>query len=323
MDPKHNQNFAVETLGDTPPPTPTAMASSAQALIKEIRAIHLTLSTLSSLAPGTQINALLTRLVDLCISPRADDFAEYVWRIEGVEELCGKLRSICAEAEGELERYWAQRIIESAPQSQSQSRPAPSALLALFPYHSNYISLSHLECSTLEAFLPTCSPICRPVPCSIAFLGSGPLPLTSFCVLDRYPEAVVYNIDRDADALRLSEQVSRKVGYEARMRFCCEDVSLGGKRETKRGWRDSEVVFLAALVGLDSVTKLSILRDLAQQLVPGTLVVARSARGLRRVLYPVLELSDNLQRIGFEILAEVHPWTKVVNSVVVLKVRER
>jgi nicotianamine synthase len=147
------------------------------------------------------------------------------------------------------------------------------------------------------------------------------LPLTSFCVSDRYPEAVVWNIDRDADALALSEQVAKRTGYVASMRFCCEDVSTGGAK--KGGWRDSEVVFLAALVGLDSATKLGILQDLASQLEPGTLVVARSARGLRRVLYPVLELGEELRRCGFEVLVEVHPWTKVVNSVVVLRVRER
>lgn len=40
------------------------------------------------------------------------------------------------------------------------------------------------------------------------------------------------------------------------------------------------------------------------------------------LLEQVLELSDNLQRIGFDMLVEVHPWTKVVNSVIVLRVRE-
>lgn len=35
----------------------------------------------------------------------------------------------------------------------------------------------------------------------------------------------------------------------------------------------------------------------------------------------VLELSEELQSCGFDILAIVHPWTEVVNSVVVLRVR--
>lgn len=35
----------------------------------------------------------------------------------------------------------------------------------------------------------------------------------------------------------------------------------------------------------------------------------------------ILELSEDLQSIGVEILAEVHPWTEVVNSVIVLRVK--
>jgi nicotianamine synthase len=46
-------------------------------------------------------------------------------------------------------------------------------------------------------------------------------------------------------------------------------------------------VFLAALVGMDNETKMGILGSLARKLKRGTLVVARSARGLRSVLYPV------------------------------------
>jgi nicotianamine synthase len=34
----------------------------------------------------------------------------------------------------------------------------------------------------------------------------------------------------------------------------------------------------------------------------------------------VLELENDLRGAGYEIMAVVHPWTKVVNSVVILKV---
>jgi nicotianamine synthase len=34
----------------------------------------------------------------------------------------------------------------------------------------------------------------------------------------------------------------------------------------------------------------------------------------------VLDVSGYLEELGFEMLVEVHPWTKVVNSVVVLRV---
>ena len=35
----------------------------------------------------------------------------------------------------------------------------------------------------------------------------------------------------------------------------------------------------------------------------------------------MLELSEELMAAGYEVLAEMHPWTEVVNSVVVLRVK--
>lgn len=87
------------------------------------------------------------------------------------------------------------------------------------------------------------------------------------------------------------------------MSFACEDASIESERPFgKHGavaaptyhrgfrdtiWNDFPVVFLAALVGTETSSKLTILASLSRKLNPGTLVVARSARGLRSVLYPV------------------------------------
>ena len=79
------------------------------------------------------------------------------------------------------------------------------------------------------------------------------------------------------------------------MSFSCEDVSVDASISidpiagiaTKTAWKGFQVVFLAALVGMDTQTKMGILASLAKKLEPGTLVVARSAQGLRSVLYPV------------------------------------
>lgn len=134
-----------------------------------------------------------------------------------------------------------------------------------------------MECSTIEAFLP--SP-----PSKIAFIGSGPLPLTSLCFLDRYPNAQVHNVDRDASALQVSESLCKRLGYGKRMSFACEDIT---EVSSNAEWQSCQVVFLAALVGTDTYTKLNILKSMVKKLVPGTLVVARSAQGMRSVLYPV------------------------------------
>lgn len=101
------------------------------------------------------------------------------------------------------------------------------------------------------------------------------------------------------------------------MTFSCEDISTS---TTNTAWQDLDVVFLAALVGMDSTEKLGMLQGLVKRLKPGTLIVARSARGLRSVLYPVLGLGEGVEESGCEVLVEVHPWGSVVNSVVVLRV---
>jgi nicotianamine synthase len=151
-------------------------------------------------------------------------------------------------------------------------------LLHTFPYYQNYVDLTRLECSTLEAFLLS-------APRRIAFIGSGPLPLTSMCMFDRYVDATVVNIDRDEAALMISSELCAILGYGARMSFACEDVSL--PRKQGPDWEVFDVVFLAALVGTSREDKVEILEGLVGRLKPGTLVVARSAQGLRSVLYPV------------------------------------
>lgn len=275
----------------TPPRTPTATSTSAYALFTEIQEIHTALSLLPSLAPGEKINALLTKLVQLCIAPHSTSFISSFFDIPGISSLCERLRPICAAAEGELERYWAGRMCLEAI-----ALPAPNAeaLLGLFPYYQNYIDLSAIECSVLSAFLPTSTP---PSPRKFAFIGSGPLPLTSLCMLDRFPNSTIHNIDRDEGALKLSQELCEKLGYSG-MSFGCEDVT---HPSSATDWKAFDVIFLAALVGMDTGSKLSILSSLAARMRPGALIVARSARGLRSVLYPVRKrIQTRYQKLAWE-----------------------
>lgn len=57
--------------------------------------------------------------------------------------------------------------------------------------------------------------------------------------------------------------------------------------EEEIDWETFDVVFLAALVGMSSADKVGILAWLKRRLRKGSLIVARSAWGLRAVLYPV------------------------------------
>lgn len=280
----HCADLAPQNL--TPPRTPTDITSAAHKLHSQIRDIHTSLMALPNLAPGSQINSLLTHLVNLCTIPYSASFTTSFFSIANCSELCSSLRPICGAAEGELENYWALKILAEAKarkQLQNPDNPADSIdtsqhLLAAFPYYQNYLDLSRLECSTLEGFLS------HP-PTNVAFIGSGPLPLTSICMLDRFPDASVCNIDRDAGALRVSQKLCQELRYGERMSFVCEDIAFPSTNGTD--WFSFQVVFLAALVGTDTESKMAILTALAGKMSPGSLVVARSAWGLRGVLYPV------------------------------------
>ncbi|KAF2119692.1 Nicotianamine synthase protein-domain-containing protein [Lophiotrema nucula] len=292
---KSQTPFPIST---TPPATPTVMASKAHELINEIRTIYTTLNTLSDLSPTPVVNANLSRLVELCIKPYSKDLISHVLSIPGFEPLCIQLRHLCSTAEGLLETHWAERL-NSATLANPASPSERELHLRNFIYYQNYLDLTRIECATLEAFLHTP----KPTPRNICFIGSGPLPLTSFCILDRYPDAHVHNIDRDQSALSLSEQLAAKLGYIARMTFSGEDVStMSSKSKDSTAWSDFDVVFLAALVGMDTSSKLAILESLAKRLKPGTLVVVRSAHGLRSVLYPVSHLISSKMRRERELM---------------------
>ncbi|KAJ4352105.1 uncharacterized protein N0V89_007451 [Didymosphaeria variabile] len=110
---KHNL-ARVDTPISTPPTTPTPAATTAHDLHREIRNIYQRLAPLTSLAPSDLVNTLLSRLVNLCIRPYSAEIVDHFSRIDGVDMLCHDLQRLCAIAEGELERYWAQSILKDA-----------------------------------------------------------------------------------------------------------------------------------------------------------------------------------------------------------------
>jgi nicotianamine synthase len=99
------------------------------------------------------------------------------------------------------------------------------------------------------------------------------------------------------------------------MTFGCEDVMVEGSGSEKEAWEKFDVVFLAALVGNDTHSKLSILGSLARKLKKGALVVARSARGVRGVLYPVCSFHLIILFIDFPRKVEVRSRVRNTNSV--------
>jgi nicotianamine synthase len=193
-----------------------------------------------------------------------------------IERRRDTVRDLSARGETELEHAWAEHIATA---------PDARAALAAFPYLDNYHRLTALEVRLLTHT--------GNAPTSVAVLGCGPLPLSALGYADALSCPVV-GLDRDAAPTVRFEQAD------------AADVCLTGH----------DAVVLAALVGETPSAKAAILRRVAGAMRPGALLLARSARGLRTLLYPPVDLGA---MPGFEVLEVVHPTDDVINSVVVAR----
>ena len=255
------------------------------------RIVHLAdqLAALPHLRPAPGTNALFGELVQAVLAT-PDRQARDILTHPDVVSRRDAVRDLSARGETALEHAWAERI---------GSAPDPRAALATFPYLDNYHRLTALEVRSLVHS--------GGVPTSVAVLGCGPLPLSALGYADALGCPVV-GLDRDSAAVTLARQVAARVGA-AGVRFEQADAS-------DVGLTGYDAVVLAALVGETPSAKTAILDRIARAMRPGAMLLARSARGLRTLLYPPVDLTA---MPGFEVLEVVHPTDDVINSVVVAR----
>nr|XP_010938261.1 nicotianamine synthase 3 [Elaeis guineensis] len=271
------------------------MGIQEEKLVEKISEIHDSISKLPSLTPSKEVNTLFTELVLTCIPPSPIDVSKLS---KGVQEMRSKLIQLCGEAEGLLESHYSDIL--------ANTYDNPMDHLDLFPYYSNYLQLSLLEYTLLARHAT--SP-----PAWVAFVGSGPLPLSSLVLAARHMRAARfhnYDVDPSATA-RARRLVLADPDLGARLAFRTADL-FGLTRELAC----HDVVFLAALVGVAREEKLRAVEHLARHMAPGAYLVLRSAHGARAFLYPVVEPGDLK---GFEVLSVYHPSDEVINSVIIAR----
>lgn len=120
-----------------------------------------------------------------------------------------------------------------------------------------------------------------------------------------------YDIDPLANSKALG-LVESDPDLSKRMVFHTTDIM-----DVTSGLKEYDVVFLAALVGMDKSEKVKIIEHLAENMNPGAILMLRSAHGARAFLYPVVDPCDDL--VGFEVLSVFHPTDEVINSVVIAR----
>ncbi|KAJ4967808.1 hypothetical protein NE237_014509 [Protea cynaroides] len=264
-------------------------------VVEKICEIYDNISSLESLKPSKDVNMHFTNLVLTCIQPIPLDVTKLS---NHAQDIRSHLIRLCAEAEGLLESHFSTLL---------GSFQNPLDHINIFPYYSNYLKLSHLEFTLLIDHCTT------HFPTRVAFIGSGPLPLTSIVLASYHLRTTTFhNYDIDASANSLAQNlISSDPDLSQRMFFHTSDIM-----DVSTALRDYEVVFLAALVGMDKEEKARVIDHLAKHMAPGALLMLRSAHGARAFLYPVIDLCD-LQ--GFEVLSVYHPTDEVVNSVLIAR----
>jgi nicotianamine synthase len=137
--------------------------------------------------------------------------------------------------------------------------------------------------------------VARDDPKNIAFIGSGPLPLSSLLIADYFDKRnpkhspKIHNIDHDPLAIAVSSKLCSKLGQSSRnMQFMCTEAS-----NDSYNLRMFDIVYVAALVGATEEQKHKILSSIVKRMKVGAMVVLRSAHSLRTLLYPVSFLWDS------------------------------
>lgn len=271
------------------------MVNQEEMLIQTVTEIYAKISVLPCLKPSMEVNELFTELVLACIPPSSIDVNKLSDEVQGMRS---KLIELCGEAEGLLESHYS--AILGAFEN-------PIEHLSIFPYYQNYIKLSLLEYTMLARHAAT-------LPSRVAFIGSGPLPMTSIVLAMRHlPATRFVNYDMDSDANELGKRlIAGDRDLSARMITRTANV-LSVTDEL----REFDVVFLAALVGMDREEKARVLEHIQNYMAPGALLMLRSVHGARSFLYPVIDACRDLH--GFELLSVYHPMDEVINTVIVAR----
>ncbi|RWR91387.1 nicotianamine synthase [Cinnamomum micranthum f. kanehirae] len=275
-----------QTMGETYVPT--------ELLIAHIAKIHASISSLESLRPSKPVNSLFTQLVKLCTLPSSVDVRCLAVDLQRMRE---SLINLCGQAEGLLELEFSTHL---------NKLPHPMSHLNLFPYYTNYVKLASMEHQILYD-----SGVVEPK--SVAFVGSGPMPLTSIILATHHMKSTRFvNFDIDGSANTLARQLIKKDDdLEKRMEFKTCDIM-----DVTEEIGSFDCIFLAALVGMSKEDKVRILGHIRKCMKGGGTLLVRSANGARAFLYPIVE-EDDLH--GFEVLSIFHPTNDVINSVVLVR----
>lgn len=250
------------------------------------------LAAQKDLSPHNQVvNESLTHYVNAVV--HADSRIEDKDRIlnnDAVRDVTKPLRALLSRAEFAMEDYFAKLLLREGPM--------PESGLSKFWYRANYKALIDIEVDGLKNFFGEKDVFADPRP--IAFVGSGPLPLSA---IDIYLTTGKHCtcIEMDPVAAKESRQLIHNIGLSNAITV----VQSNGKDMNYAGY---SVVFLAAL----AEGKGDMLKQIAKT-ASDTIIGIRSADGLKKLLYAPVDIKK-VEQASFSYRGTTIATDEVVNS---------
>lgn len=246
----------------------------------------------TDLQPSPHVNALFTELVAEATNPQSP-----VTHLP--TELLHRVRAVCGAGETNLERHWAKQIIANPTELQH------------FPYLENYRQMLRSEGPALARVIGPGAPI--------AFVGSGPLPLTAILLARSGFDVTI--LDSDAEAVKLGDAVititNTHETASALLPGAPNPIRSTHCAAEDHDYSHYSAVVVAALVGASHDATYRILQIVAKTLPPHGLLAARSVPlDGRRLLYPRL---DPTRLDGLDLIGETIPTQDIINSLVLLR----
>lgn len=240
---------------------------------------------LETLKPCEETNQVLSGLVNDIIE---ENISEKELEVEEIH----RLRKICGEAEFELEKQWAEKIIESEN---------PRQKIRDFPYYENYVKLAEFEYSTLVG-------CCNDIKKNAVFVGGGPLPMTALTFAKHYGFDITV-MDRSQEAVEKSRKLLEALNINGKV--------IESSAEEFTDFREYDIIHVASMVGTNKEEELEVFKKIKSQLDKHTHIIGRTVHGNRRLLYrPV----SNKVKEMFKVEAERRPSTDIVNSTTVMSI---
>lgn len=263
-------------------------------IVAEVQEAFEILQHASDLSPrNPDIDKSLTKLVAMVLSPKSPEVVKSVLANQEVQILLKTMWNALSKAEFAMESWWTRRFLKEEVSLEGTNT---------FWYRDNYKELTALEIEHLETMGH------RPRPGdNLIFVGGGPLP---FSALDYFFQtgANITVVESDHLAAQLSSALLRQLNLTGNIKV----QHAAGEMFDYKG---ATHLIVAALVQ-DEHLVIQRALDTAALSVIG----ARSADGLRSILYPPLHMAT--QDLSIKCTGSSSVNERVVNTLVTFEPRQ-